>query len=408
MSAPWLTIVGIGEDGLEGLSPAARNAIQNADHVFGGERHLSLARSLVSGESHPWPSPFDSSMEAVRRLEGTATCVLASGDPFHFGVGVTLARLIDPSHFHAIPHPSAFSLAASRLGWALQEIETVSLHGHTVSLLRRYLHDRARLLLLTSDGSSPAQIAQYVTGFGMGDSRLIILEALGGARERITEIKASALAERQQQYDPLNVVALDIRASADAPVIPLTPGLHDDFYLHDGQITKSDMRAITLAALAPSPGELLLDIGAGSGSIGIEWMLAHPRNRAVAIEENQERAARIAANAESLGVPGLKIVCGTAPEALEGLPQPDAVFVGGGATDDGVMDAALACLKPGGRLVANGVTLETEALLADLHMRHGGTLTRIQVGHAVPVGTMRGWRNAMPVTQWRYRKAGEA
>ncbi len=255
MSSPWLTIVGIGEDGAEGLSPAACEAIAAAAHVFGGKRHLELASPLIEGESHAWPSPFDVSMQSVRERAGTPTCVLASGDPFHFGVGVTLARLIEPAAMRTIPHPSAFSLAASRLGWALQDVTTLSLHGQPIGMLRPHLHDRARLLMLTSDGSSPAGIARLVTGLGMGDSRLVVLEALGGDRETTSEHKARDLAESGRTFDPLNVVALTVEANADAPLIPLTPGLPDDYFDHDGQITKADIRALTLAALAPSRGK---------------------------------------------------------------------------------------------------------------------------------------------------------
>ncbi len=408
MSEVWLNVVGIGEDGVDGLSPAARAAIADARHVFGGKRHLALARSLIQGDSHPWPSPFDTSMQAVRACAGQSTCVLASGDPFHFGVGVTLARLIEPAAMRVIPHPSAFSLAAARLGWALQDAETLSLHGEPVAKLRPRLHCGARLLLLTSDGSSPAEIARFLVGLGMGESRLTVLEALGGDRETLIEVEANALANSDERFDPLNVVALTVHAEADAPDIALTPGLPDSHFDHDGQITKADMRAITLAALAPRPGETLLDIGAGSGSIAIEWMLAHPRNRAIAVEGDAERASRIARNAERLGVPDLEIVHGHAPDALAGLGQMQAIFVGGGASDDGVMQAALDRLAAQGRLVANAVTLETEALLSDLHKRLGGTLVRIQIAQAAPIGSMRGWRNAMPVTQWRYHKADEA
>ncbi|MCP1199791.1 precorrin-6y C5,15-methyltransferase (decarboxylating) subunit CbiE [Notoacmeibacter sp. MSK16QG-6] len=402
---PWLTVVGIGEDGVSGLSPAAHEAIRCAKYIFGGTRHLALASELIEGDRRPWPSPFDTTMEAVRACAGEPTCVLASGDPLHFGVGVTLARVIEPAAMRIIAHPSAFSLAAARMGWALQEVETLSLHGEPIAKLRRHLQHKARLLLLTSNGESPAQIARFVTDLGMGESRIVVMEALGGEREKISEHSASALAQSGDRFDPLNVVALSIDAEPSSPLIPLAPGLPDDYFDHDGQITKCDIRAITLSALAPRPGETLLDIGAGSGSIAIEWMLAHPRNHAIAIEANEDRAARITENAISLGVPDLEVVQGKAPEALSGLTAPDAVFVGGGASDHGVMDAALDLLPSHGRLVANAVTLETEALFVGLQDRLGGSLTRIQISHVAPIGAMRGWRSAMPVTQWRYRKA---
>jgi precorrin-6B C5,15-methyltransferase / cobalt-precorrin-6B C5,C15-methyltransferase len=400
--APWLSIVGIGEDGLAGIGEEARRAIAEAATVFGGRRHLDLARDAITGETCPWPQPFDAAMTDVLALRGAKTCVLASGDPFFFGVGVTLARQISPEEFRAYPAPSAFSLAASRLGWALQDVDTVSLHGRPLDLIRPLLHPGRQVLALTSDAAGPEAIARLLCDSGFGDSRLIILEALGGPQEKIRAGEAHAFAFTQ--IGPLNLVAIEVKAAAGAKILPLGFGLSDDLFEHDGQITKREIRAMTLSALSPRRGELLWDIGAGSGSIGIEWMLAHPSLHTIAIEHHPERAARIRRNATSFGVPGLHLVEGKAPDALAGLSQPDAIFIGGGGSGDGVLEAALSALKIGGRLVANAVTLEMEQVLLAAHARLGGSLTRISVDRAEPVGRMTGWRAAMPVTQWIYIK----
>ena len=396
----WLSIVGIGEDGAEGLSPAARAAVSAAAIVFGGARHLALAGDLVNGEARVWPSPF--SLDGVLAARGQRVCVLASGDPFLYGVGASLARHVPAEEMSAFPAPSAFALAAARLGWAQQEVDLLSLHGRPLARLRPFLQDGARLLLLTSDGEGPAQVAAFATAHGCGASHLTVLEALGGPVERIRSTTAEAF--DLKDVAALNVVALEVRAAPEAPILPLAAGLADDLFEHDGQITKREVRALTLSSLAPRQGELLWDIGAGAGSIAIEWLLAHPSLSAIAIEGHGERAARIGRNAHKLGVPHLKVVEGAAPGALAGLPTPDVIFIGGGASEPGVFDTALAALKPGGRMVANAVTLETEALLIAAHARLGGTLTRISLARSVAVKGMTGWRPAMPVTQWRWEK----
>jgi precorrin-6Y C5,15-methyltransferase (decarboxylating) len=402
--ARWLSIVGIGEDGLDGLSPAARAAIEAAEVVFGGARHLALAGVAVKGRAEAWPLPFERGIEMVVSLRGQRVCVLASGDPFLHGVGATLARYVPAAEMRAIPAPSSYSLAASRLGWPLTEVTCLTVHGRALDLVRAHLHPGRRLLVLTSDGAGPSEIARLLTASGFGGSVLHILEALGGPRERVRQ--ASAAGFDIADIDPLNLVGIEVAAGEGARIIPLTPGLPDDLYEHDGQLTKREIRALTLAALAPRRGELLWDIGAGAGSIGIEWMLADSSLKAVAIEERPERAARIRRNASALGVPGLEVVEGRAPDAFAGLPAPDAIFVGGGASEPGVLDAAITALRPGGRLVVNGVTLETEALLIAQHGSRGGELVRLSVARAAPVGGLTGWRPAMPVTQWSWVKPG--
>ena len=396
----WLSIVGIGEDGVAGLSLNARALVSDAEVVFGGARHLALAASLVRGEARPWPSPFH--VSGVAALRGRRVCVLASGDPFLYGVGATLTRHVAPEEMRVVPAPSAFSLAAARLGWSLADTVQLSVHGRPLELVRPHLQPGARLLLLTADGDGPARLAALLTDTGFGASRVVVLEALGGPRERVRESLAAAAAFGA--VDPLNVVAITVAAAADARVLPRAPGLPDALFDNDGQLTKREIRAVTLSALAPRRGELMWDVGAGAGSVAIEWMLADPSLSAIAVEARPDRAARIRANAAALGVPGLAVVEGTAPAALAGLPAPDAVFVGGGASEAGVLDAVVAALRPGGRLVVNAVTLETEAVLIARHAGQGGALVRLAVARAAPVAGMTGWRPAMPVTQWTWEK----
>ncbi|MBW9116604.1 precorrin-6y C5,15-methyltransferase (decarboxylating) subunit CbiE [Rhizobium cauense] len=401
-SRRWLTIIGIGEDGPEGLGDEAKRLIAAAPVVFGGKRHHELAAALITGETRSWESPLENSLDAIVALRGTPVVILGSGDPFLYGIGATLSRKIGVEETLVIPAPSSFSLAASRLGWPLQEITTISLHGRPLDLIRPHLHHGRRIIALTSDASTPQQLAELLQAFGFGRSRLHILEALGGKRERLRHSQADEF--DLTDIDPLNVCAIDVVAGEGARILAFTPGLDDALFENDGQITKREVRAVTLSALSPRYGELLFDIGAGSGSIGIEWMLADPSLRAIAIERSSERAARIARNAVAFGVPGLAVIERQAPEALANLPEPDAIFVGGGGSEPGLIPTAIGALKRGGRLVANAVTLEMEALLLSLYRQHGGTLTRIEIARAAPIGGMSGWRSAMPVVQWCWIK----
>ncbi|MFK0331757.1 precorrin-6y C5,15-methyltransferase (decarboxylating) subunit CbiE [Rhizobium sp. NPDC090275] len=399
---PWLTIIGIGEDGPAGLGDEAKRLVAAASVVFGGLRHHALMAGLIEGECLAWESPFERSVGAITARRGSPVVVLASGDPFLYGVGATLSRSVDATEMRTIPAPSSFSLAASRLGWPLQEIASVSLHGRSIDLIRPHLHHGRRIIALTSDQETPMQLAALLAANGFGRSRLHVLEALGGARERVRACQADAF--DLEDIDPLNVCAIDVVAGEGARVLAFAPGLDDALFEHDGQITKREVRALTLSTLAPRHGELLWDIGAGSGSIGIEWMLCDPSLRAIAIEQSSERALRIARNAAAFGVPGLAVVEGAAPQALQSLSEPDVIFVGGGGSEDGVMEAAIAALKGGGRLVANSVTLEMDAKLLALHATLGGSLTRIDISRAGAIGAMTGWRPAMPVTQWHWVK----
>jgi precorrin-6Y C5,15-methyltransferase (decarboxylating) len=407
-SPRWLSIVGIGEDGVDGLSAAARGLVGGAAIVFGGRRHLALATSVIRGAARPWPSPFDRVVEEVLAQRGRQVCVLASGDPFMHGVGAVLARHVDAQEMLVVPAPSAFSLAAARLGWALPETALVSLHARALDFVRPHLQPGARVIALTSDGAAPAALARLLADTGFGGSRLVVLEALGGPRERIRATTAAAF--DLHDVDALNTVAIEVAAAPGARVIPRTSGIADALFEHDGQITKREIRAVTLSALAPRRGEFLWDIGAGAGSVAIEWMLADPSLRAAAIEARTERADRIRRNAVAFGVPALDVVEGKAPATLAGLARPDAIFIGGGAGDTGMLDAAVAALRPGGRLVVNAVTLATEGLLLARHAVLGGELVRIAVSRAEPVGrpshaqSPMAWRPAMAVTQWAWVK----
>jgi precorrin-6Y C5,15-methyltransferase (decarboxylating) len=398
----WLSIVGIGEDGLDGLSPAARRLVAQASLVVGGARHLVLAGSAAA-QTLTWPSPIENAVPDILARRGAPVCVLASGDPFFYGVGSLLMRHIPPEEMICLPAPSAFSLAASRLGWSLQDCTTISLHGRALEAIIPHLQPRARLLALAWDGETPGKLAKLLVARGMAGSRLVVCEAMGGERERLRSVIASEFAFHD--VAALNTIALEVVAERGARIIARTSGLPDAMFEHDGQITKREVRAMTVSALAPRRGEVLWDIGAGSGSVAIEWMLCDLANRGVAVERRPERAARIARNAAALGVPGLEIVEGSAPEALAGLPRPDAIFVGGGASVGGLLDQLFEALAPGGRLVVNAATLEGQAELAGQFQRRGGDLVQVNIARADPVGRFHAWRPAMPVVQWRIEKS---
>lgn len=400
-----LTVVGIGADGWPGLAGTAQVTLTAADVIFGGDRQLALlpepaavpAGEGVGGERIPWPSPLVPALPGLLAAHrGRRIAVLASGDPMFHGIGATLVRLVGTRGVRVIPHPSSVSLAAARLGWALPDVDVLSLVTAPVEELHPLVHPGRRILVLSAGADTPAQVAELLVRRGYGDSELTVLSRLGGPD--FAEVSGPAQGLDASTADPLNVVA--IVCAGDGERRPVLPGLPDEAYDSDGQLTKREVRAVTLAMLGPQPGELLWDVGAGSGSIAIEWMRAHRANRAVAIESSAERVARISANANALGVPTLRVVEGRAPGALTGLPAPDVVFIGGGVTREGVVEAALAALRPGGRLVANAVTLESEATLAAWYAKLGGDMVRIAVNRASPVGGFTGWRAMMPVTIW--------
>jgi precorrin-6Y C5,15-methyltransferase (decarboxylating) len=398
-----VTVVGIGADGWTGLGEPARAALDKAEVILGSRRQLALLPADVAADRVGWPTPM---LPAVTELlianQQRRVAVLASGDPMFFGVGTTLVRLFGAEQLRVLPHPSSTSLACARLGWAVQDTEVVSLVGRPVETLHLAIQPGRRVLALSADGGTPAAVATLLTARGYGASRVTVLSQLGAEAEG--RVSASAADWGEASAASLNVIAIECLAAPDVPLFPAVPGLPDDAYDHDGQLTKREVRAVTLARLAPIPGQLLWDVGAGAGSIAIEWLRTHRTCRAVAIEHRPDRAARLAGNAATLGVPGLTISVGTVPDALAELEAPDAVFIGGALTKDGVVDACWAALKPGGRLVANAVTIETESSVASWQARLGGDLTRISVSRAVPVGKFHGWRPMMPVTHWVVRK----
>ncbi|OUI86421.1 precorrin-6y C5,15-methyltransferase (decarboxylating) subunit CbiE [Acetobacter tropicalis] len=386
---PWLVIIGLGEDGMAGLSAARQSELANAEIIFGGPRHLALVDAGERGR--PWPIPF--SVEPVLAARGRKVVVLASGDPFWFGAGSLLAASLEPEEWIARPAPSTFSLAANRLGWRLEHAACMALHAAPFERLQPVLHNKQRVICLLRDAASAGSLAGWLSHRGFGASTLYVMEALGGPRERIR----SVVAEQFAYTDIMAPVAVAITVSGSAG-LGRASGLPDTVFRHDGQITKRPVRALTLSALAPRPNELLWDIGAGSGSISLEWCLAGAR--AIAVEARKERIANIQDNARTFGLEHrIQIVEGRAPDALEGLPAPDAVFIGGGA-NAALLDYVWNVLSPGTRIVANGVTLETETLLATWYGQKGGDLLRIELASAAPLGTMRGWVPARPIVQW--------
>jgi len=406
VSSQIVTVAGIGADGWPGLSPRAKDAIERAEVIIGGPRQLALLPAAVDGRRVPLPSPLLPALgEVIAGHAGAALVVLASGDPMCYGIGSTLARLLGPARLRVLPHPSSVSLAAARLGWPLDDVDVVSLVGRHRELLHPLLQPGRRVLALTAQETAAADIRALLDARGFGASPVTVLADLGGPDERVAAVPV--LGENGAAASPhsrLAIIAIECRLDPGAALLPRTPGLPDDAFEHDGQLTKRELRALALAALAPVPGQLLWDVGAGSGSVGIEWMRVHPASRAIAIEPRTDRGARIARNAAALGVPGLRVVAGAAPQALAGLDAPDAVFIGGGVTVDGVMAACLDALGPGGRLVANAVTIEGQGVLADWRRRLGGTLTRIGVERADGLGRLTTWRPALPVVQWSMRK----
>jgi precorrin-6Y C5,15-methyltransferase (decarboxylating) len=392
-----ISVVGIGADGWDGLAKPSRASLKAAEVILGGPRQLAMLPNSVPGKRIELPSPLLPELVAtLDQFEGLRVAVLASGDPMFFGIGSTLVRLLGPGRLNVQPHPSSVSLAAARLGWSLDDVDVISMVGRPLQSLYPALQPGRRLFVLVSSADGAQRVRNFLRERGYRDSLTTVLAQLGGPLEQVSVPDG--------EHDPLAIVAIECHADEGTLVLPRAPGLPDDAFEHDGQITKREVRATALAALVPVPGQLLWDIGAGSGSIGIEWMRTHPSCHAIAIEPRADRRERVGRNADLLGVPGLEIIAGTAPEALAGLPTPDAVFVGGAVSVPGVIEACLDALDAGGRLVANAVTLETELVLGEWYATLGGSLTRLAVQRAEPVGGFTGWRPAMPVTQWAYRK----
>jgi len=397
----WLTIIGMGEDGREGLSARARHAIETAEVIVGSSRLLAFLPA-TRAEIHEWPQPFAAVVDRIRPLAGRRTVVLATGDPLNYGVARKLMEFIPFAEMEIVPHLSAFSLAASRVGWSLPDCDTLTLHGREAAHIEPFIQPGVKLIVLTADRTTIPEVARRLTVRGFGQSEITVLENMGGSRERQSRFTAEAIPGTD--FSDLNTLAIHCIAAPDAKIFSRLAGLPDDAFQHDGQLTKREVRAVTLSALAPTPGQLLWDVGAGCGSISIEWMRAARGARAIAFENNAERLSMIAANADALGAPRLKVVAGEAPGTYEGQPAPDAVFIGGGIWIPGVFENAWATLKPGGRMVANVVTIEGDLHLFDLHEKHGGDIIRLDVSTLTYVGRLRALKPRMAVTQWRAQK----
>ncbi len=394
ITPPWLHIIGIGEDGLDGLTPATRAVIEAADVIVGGKRHHEMLDTKA--ERLAWPSPFDALIGELEKRRGKVVVVLASGDPLWFSVGAKIGRHLNPAEITYHPQIGAFQLAAARMGWSMADLETLTVHGRPVEQMIAFIQPDARLLILTTGAETPEQIARFLTERGFGQSRLTVLAHMGGEKEE----RFDGLAESWSHEVPaFNTLAVECIAAPDAALLPRVPGLADKLFQSDGTMTKQEVRAITLAKLMPMRGALLWDIGTGCGSVAVEWMRGARYARAIGIEPKPERRALAAANALALGVPRLELVDGTVPAALHGLDAPDAVFIGGGLSEE-VFDAAWAALRPLGRLVANAVTIESEMCLAALHAKHGGQLVKLSVERAEALGLLSGWKPLRPVTQW--------
>jgi precorrin-6B C5,15-methyltransferase / cobalt-precorrin-6B C5,C15-methyltransferase len=400
----WLSIVGISESGLADLSQSARGAIDRATILVGGKRHLNMLDPLDRRERITWTSPIEKAIDRMLQYRGTPVCVLASGDPLCYGIGVTLLRHLPISEMTIIPAPSTFSLICARLGWSLTEVETLSLCGRDPNFLAGILTPGAKLAILSAGVDTPQIVADLIVKQGYGDSRMTVLEHLGGDRER--NISGIAKSWSNTDIAALNAIAIECVIQSGTTPLNRLPGLPDNAYHHDGQLTKREVRAITLAALAPIPGELLWDVGAGCGSISIEWLRSHPRCQAIAIEQHPHRLQFITDNMTALGTPHLQLIQGKAPTALQDLPTPDAIFIGGGVTTSGLLDTCWLSLRSGGRLVANAVTVDSELQLLQWHQQLGGELTRIAIQRTQPIGGFLGWKPLIPVTQLVVIKGG--
>jgi precorrin-6Y C5,15-methyltransferase (decarboxylating) len=395
MSDPWLHVVGIGEDGLDGLTPATRAVVEAAEVILGGDRHHDLSGNITA-ERLSWPSPFNAMIETIQGLKGRRAVILVTGDPLWFSVGARIGRAIPASEIVYHPQLSAFQLAAARMGWSMPDVETLTVHGRPVEQMIAFIQPDQRLLILTTGSDTPGKIARFLSERGFGQSRMTVLAAMGGEREQRFDGTAESWAHEVPEF---NTLAVECIAAPGAALLPRVPGLPDEMFASDGTMTKQEVRAATLAKLMPMRGALLWDIGAGCGSVGIEWMRAARYARAIGIEPRADRRAMAATNALALGTPGFQIIEGSAPTALADLPAPDAIFIGGGLTAD-VFEAAWSALRPLGRLVANAVTLESEALMLDLYKKHGGQLVKLGVHRADAVGRLTAFRPLMPVTQW--------
>lgn len=402
-AARWLTVIGIGEDGLDGLSAVAREALISADILVGGNRHLAMVPE-DGRDRIVWGSPLAVTLDRIMEMAGRPVAVLATGNPMWFGIGATLSRSVPPEAMRIIPAPSAFSLAASRLGWPVAEVECLTVHGRAIDRIRYFLGPNIRMIILSHDGETPAQVASILRETGYGKSAVAVFTHISGPEEDM--IASTADEWVSSEVADLNTIAIHCQSGPESRVLSRVPGLPDDIFSHDGTITKREVRATTLASLAPLPGQLLWDVGAGHGTVAIEWMRSDVKGttRAVAIEHNSDRINAIRDNALALGVPDLDIVAGKAPDVLAELEPPDAVFIGGGLSTPDMVATCWNNLKPGGRLVANSVTFEGEKLLMEWAETTKGELIRFDISRGSAVGSFKSWDPAKPVTQLRATK----
>ena len=392
---PWLHIVGIGEDGLDGLTPATRTVVEAAEVIVGGARHHVLSAN-ERAEMLEWPSPFDALIGELETRRGKRVVVLATGDPLWFSVGARIGRSIPADEITYHPQVSAFQLASARMGWSMADLETLTVHGRPVEQMIAFIQPDVRLLILTTGEETPAQIAEFLTARGFGQSRMTVLAAMGGEDEQRFD---GVAVDWNHEVPAFNTLAVECIAAPDAALLPRVPGMSDEVFIHDGTMTKREVRAATLAKLMPMRGALLWDVGTGCGSVAVEWMRAARYASAVGIEPRADRRTMAAGNAQALGVPALKLIDGYVPAALYGLAAPDAIFIGGGLSRE-TFTACWAALRPLGRLVANAVTLESEALLVELYKEFGGDLVQISVNRVEPLGALTSWKPLRPVTQW--------
>lgn len=397
----WLAIIGMGEDGYEGLPAKARLVLANAEVVIGSQRLLDFL-PRHNAETHEWPQPFSAVIDRIKPLRGRKTVVLATGDPLNYGVARKLMEFIAFEEMEIIPHLSAFTHAAARMGWSLPDCDTLTLHGRDAANIEAFIQPNVRLIVLTADATTIPQMARRLVARGFETSLITVLENMGGGRERQSSFSANHLPKTT--FSDLNTLAIHCKPSRNARIYSRLAGLPDEAFIHDGQLTKREVRAATLAALSPAPGQLLWDIGAGCGSVAIEWMRGARGCEAIAFEANSERINMIAENADRLGTPRLKIVAGEASGTLAGQPMPDAIFIGGGLGNHGVFEMAWEHLKPGGTMVINTVTIEGELHLYDLHEKYGGDLVRIDISRLTRIGSLRAMKPRMAVVQWRARK----
>jgi len=392
----WLTVVGIGEDGVPGLGLKALVAVQNATFIFGGERHLAMLGSNISATRQSWTQPLSDSLRKLIELRGQNVVVLASGDPMFYGIGSTLIEHIALDEMDMIPHPSCFSYACARLGWSMQDVVCRSVHARPLEMITRDIVDAAKMLILAHDGNSPANLAKLFIALGFGNSCFYILEHLGGSREKIIRLLATEIGERA--FADLSVIAIECHGDGSEIRQVTNTVLPDNAFEHDGQLTRQDIRAIIMTHLAPKYNEILWDVGAGCGSISIEWLRLGRDSRAIAIEKNAQRCDFIRRNAAALEVDGLQLIEAQAPQSLNSLEAPHAIFIGGGFANPDIGEHCWQNLRPGGRLVATAVTVETEAAFQIFSAKTKARLIRIDMSEVVPLGRYHTWQPSLPIT----------